>query len=173
MPDPTQTQQPDLAEHLLRRMAANQYARGVRPNGTLACRDVELMRTVDTDNTAALQRIIDKHGWPGLSLVGQQAANAAWLITQHAGLDFQLRALDLIRDAVEHGEAASQHLAILTDRVLIQQEQPQLYGTQYLDRHDGRGYQLWEVFDPDNLDARRAEVGLGPAAYDPKLRIRH
>ncbi|MGW7572629.1 DUF6624 domain-containing protein [Streptomyces sp. NPDC054765] len=95
-----------------------------------------------------MQRIIDEHGWPGQSLVGEEAANAAWLIAQHAELDFQLHALELIRDAVERGAATAIQLAYLTDRCLVRQQRPQLYGTQYRDSGDGRGMQLWEVAAP-------------------------
>nr|WSX21134.1 hypothetical protein OG690_15730 [Streptomyces tubercidicus] len=164
-------QLPYVADELLRRLATDQYARGVRDDGSTAAPDFDLMRTVDADNTAALQRIIDEHGWPGHSLVGEQAANAAWLIAQHADLEFQLRALVLLRDAVDRDEATPTQLAYLTDRCLLHQQLPQLYGTQYRDLGDGRGPQLWDVADPDTLDARRAEVGLGPQAeYETAIR---
>jgi hypothetical protein len=52
-------------------------AHGIRDNGETTDPDHELMRTADADNTAALRRIIDQHGWPGHTLVGEQAANAA------------------------------------------------------------------------------------------------
>lgn len=168
---PMPPQLPYIADELLRRLAADQYARGVRDDGSLAGPDFELMRTVDADNTAALQRIIDEHGWPGHSLVGEQAAHGAWLIAQHGELDFQLRVLALLRQAVDRGEATPAQLAYLTDRCLMRQERPQLYGTQYRDTGDGRGMQLWEVVDPETLDARRAEVGLGPQAeYEAAVR---
>ncbi|WKX70063.1 DUF6624 domain-containing protein [Streptomyces sp. XD-27] len=171
MPAPMPPQRPDIADELLRRMAADQHARGVRDDGTLVARDPELMHTVDADNTRALQRIINEHGWPGHSLVGEEAANAAWLIAQHAELDFQLRVLDLLHEAVDRGEATPMQLAYLTDRVLLRQDRPQVYGTQYLDTGDGRGMQVWKVTDPDRLDARRTEVGLGPHAdYDAEIR---
>ncbi|MBL1118835.1 hypothetical protein JK364_41710 [Streptomyces sp. 110] len=171
MTEPTSHQRPDLADELLRRVAADQHARGVRENGPDAECDHDLMRTVDADNVAALQRIIDEHGWPGHSLVGEQAANAAWLIAQHAELAFQLRALDLLDEAVAQGEATPVQRAYLLDRCLMRQGKPQLYGTQY---HDpGGGMRLWEVADPENLDRRRGEVDLGPhAEYDAAIRSR-
>nr|WSZ96225.1 hypothetical protein OH820_11675 [Streptomyces sp. NBC_00857] len=171
MPDPTPPQRPAVADELLRRMATDQHARGVRENGPHLAPDNDLMRTVDADNTAALARILDEYGWPGLSLVGEQATTAAWLIAQHAELDFQLHALNLLRDTVAVGEAPAWHLAYLTDRCLMHQREPQLFGTQYLDTGDGRGTRLWNVADPDHLDARRAEVGLGPhAEYEAAFR---
>jgi hypothetical protein len=168
VPDP---HRPDLAAELLRRMDADQHARGVRANGRNVAPDHELMRAVDTRNTAALQRIINAHGWPGHCLVGVQAARAAWLIAMHAQPDFQMRALGSLRRAIDHGEATPRQLAYLTDRCLMNQDRPQLYGTQYQDAGDGRGPLLWKVADPDRLDARRAEVGLGPHA-DHDLAIR-
>ncbi|MGG2461702.1 DUF6624 domain-containing protein [Streptomyces sp. RGM 3693] len=168
---PAQPQQPALAAELLRRMAADQHARGVREDGNQVPPDFARMRALDAENAAALRRIIGAHGWPGHSLVGTEAANAAWLIVQHAELDLQLRSLDLLASAVEQGEATRQQLALLTDRVLMRQGKPQLYGTQYRDLRDGHGYQLWEVADPEDLDARRATVGLGPhSAYAAALR---
>jgi hypothetical protein len=42
---------------------------------------------IDRRNTARLKRIIEKHGWPGKSLVGEDGAHAAWLLVQHADKD--------------------------------------------------------------------------------------
>ncbi|WP_030894196.1 DUF6624 domain-containing protein [Streptomyces sp. NRRL F-5053] len=164
---------PGLAADLLRRMAADQYARGVREDGPDAEPDFERMRAVDADNAAALQHVLAEYGWPGRSLVGERAAHAAWLLAQHAGPDLQSRALNLLDEAVKQGEATPVQWAFLLDRCRMQQGQPQLYGTQYQDLGDGRGVRLWDVADPADLDRRRREVGLGPhAEYDAALRSR-
>lgn len=39
---------------------------------------------VDEANTACLAEIVAAHGWPTRSLVGDDGANAAWLLAQHA-----------------------------------------------------------------------------------------
>ncbi|WP_371653126.1 MULTISPECIES: DUF6624 domain-containing protein [unclassified Streptomyces] len=164
------SQRPDLTAELLRRRAADQHARGVREHGMVAP-DLEAMRTVDADNIAALKRITAEHGWPGRTLVGDQATDAAWLLVQHSDADpeFQQHALTLLREAVTAGEAEPRHLAYLTDRCLFHQGEPQLYGTQYINGKQGLCPQT--ISDPDNLDTRRAGVGLGPfAAYDRQVR---
>jgi hypothetical protein len=47
--------------------------------------------------------------------------------------------------------------------------QPQLYGTQF--RHDAQGQRVWDIEDPENLDQRRASVGLPPfAEYETLMR---
>lgn len=172
MPTPDHPQQPGLAAELLRRMAADQHARGIREDSNHLPPDYERMRTLDADNAEALRRIIREcGGWPGHSLVGKEAAEGAWLIAQHSDLDLQLTCLDLLTRAVDQEEATHEQLALLTDRVLMWQGKPQIYGTQYHLSHDGREYQLWDVVDPEHLDRRRASVGLGPhAEYDVIIR---
>jgi hypothetical protein len=66
---------------------------------------------VDVGNTDRLREIVREHGWPGRSLVGDEAARAAWLLAQHADrqLDFQREALPLLERAVAAGEAEQAH----------------------------------------------------------------
>ncbi|GAB2923425.1 DUF6624 domain-containing protein [Streptomyces mayteni] len=96
-------------------------------------------------------------------------------MAQHADADpqFQRRARDLLAEAVARGEASRSHLAYLTDRCLVHEGQPQLYGTQYYDNFDGAGMRPRPIADPDHLDERRAEAGLGPhAEHDARMRDR-
>jgi hypothetical protein len=91
------------------------------------------MEEIDQRNTAGLKGVVDKHGWPGRSSVGDEGAHNAWLLAQHADRDraFQKRCLKLMKDAVQKGEAAGKELAYLTDRVLVAEGQKQIYGTQF------------------------------------------
>jgi hypothetical protein len=111
-----------------------------------------------------LQRIVERHGWPGVQHVGIFGAQAAWLIAQHADLepDFQSRCLELLRQAVATGDAQPQHLAYLEDRVRVNRDRPQLYGTQC--RLVDGALQPAPIEDESNVDARRAALGLGPLA---------
>ncbi len=120
-------------------------------------------RRVGTANTDRLCEIVDRHGWPGRSLVGEEGAQYAWLLAQHADhqLDFQRRALALLAEAVERGEAAARQLALLTDRVRMNEVKEQLYGTQIAGVDEGV-VTPWPVEDPGELDVRRASVGLEP-----------
>lgn len=121
-------------------------------------------RQVDRDNTAWFVRVVDVHGWPGYRLVGEDGAKAAWLLAQHADHDpvFQRRCLDLLAAAVDADDAASVDLAYLTDRVAVHEQRPQVYGTQL--RWDGNRVVPADIADPEQVDERRAEVGLMPLA---------
>ncbi len=118
---------------------------------------------VDVANTDRLREIVADVGWPGRALVGDQGADHAWLIAQHADhqLDSQRLFLDALREAVENGDAPARHLAYLTDRVAMNEGRPQRYGTQVAEMNHGRAVP-WPIDEPDAVDARRAAAGLPP-----------
>jgi hypothetical protein len=118
-------------------------------------------RRVTVRNADRLAEIMDRHGWPAISAVGAEAARRAWLVAQHADrqLDVQRRALALMARAVEAGEADPQHLAMLRDRVRVNEGRRQVYGTQIAGVVDGVPVP-WPCEDPERMDERRAEVGL-------------
>jgi hypothetical protein len=122
--------------------------------------ETEKMHQVDAKHRARLTKIIDEHGWPGKSLVGLEGAQAAWLIVQHSDADvkFQRRCLELLKSAAE-GEVKMDHIVYLTDRVLVNEGKPQRYGTQM-----GENFEPRPIEDAENVDKRRAEVGLPPLA---------
>lgn len=125
------------------------------------------MREVHGRNAARLLALLAEHGWPGRSLVGEDAAAAAWLVLQHA-IDhpaLQRRGLTLLRDAAVSGEASMLQLAMLEDRVRTCEGRGQLYGTQYDWDEHGRMSPL-PIEDEAGVDARRAALGLVPLAED-------
>jgi hypothetical protein len=103
---------------------------------------------------ALLKQIVSEFGWPGISMVGLDGASAAWLIAQHADFDvpFQRQCLALVEEAYPRGEVTGMHLAYLTDRVLIAERKPQLYGTQ--------GAPVLSEEEKARVEARRKKVGL-------------
>ncbi|MGW9448705.1 DUF6624 domain-containing protein [Streptomyces sp. NPDC055632] len=162
----------DLAVELHRRAEQDQAA---RHRASRTGDGAELVR-IDVANTAWLKQIVARHGWPGIALVGEQGADEAWLLVQHADLDpdFQRHALGLLEQAVDAGDALPRHLAYLTDRVLVAAGELQVYGTQYTQDPDGSNLRPYPVTDPDQLDARRIAAGLEPAAeYDRRMRDSH
>ena len=153
----------DLRDELLARMAEDQAVRtGVAPPGDDRTPE-ELfgqMDSVDRQNTARMHEILEAYGWPGWSLVGEEGSTAAWVLVQHADLEpeFQELALAYLMGAVAAQDASKGDLAYLIDRVRVAKGLPQVYGTQVGPGPDG---DLPPIEDPDNVDARRAEAGLG------------
>lgn len=123
------------------------------------------MQAVHEENAVALSAIIAERGWPTEPLVGEDGAEAAWRIAQHAIAlpDLQRRFLVLLSEAAERREIPAWQPAYLDDRIRSFEGRPQLYGTQ----HDWDGNGLMSplpIENPEDVDARRAEIGVAPLA---------
>ena len=117
--------------------------------------------SVDERNARRMRAIVSEIGWPTTSKVGAQAEHMAWLLVQHAELEFQKECFALMaREPAE--EVCPQHLAYLEDRIRVREGLPQRYGTQ-LQKGDG-GWEPLPTMDPEDLDARREAIGLEPIA---------
>jgi hypothetical protein len=160
---------PALRDELLTMLEQDQAVRtGIAPPGDTRTEE-ELFDDageVDWANKTRLTEILDEHGWPGWSLVGKDGSTAAWAIVQHADLDlpFQERGLELLQAAVDAGDASKGDLAYLTDRVLVAKGLPQVYGTQWSPNEAGEWLPRTPIEDEANVDARRADAGLGTIA---------
>ena len=130
------------------------------------------MEAVHRKNAARLAEFIGRYEWPGRSLVGDDGAEAAWMIVQHAisEPDLQRKALALIQEAVARGEAQAWQAAMLEDRIRGFEGKLQIYGTQF-DWDDGREMSPYPgIEDPEQVDERRRQVGLEPLADAIKRR---
>jgi hypothetical protein len=115
---------------------------------------------VDQQHNPRLKEIVAEYGWPGITLVGLEGSQAMWLLVQHQDLDldFQKECLLRLKNAVDKQEAQLRNYAYLLDRVCMNENKPQVYGTQWVEREGKMG--LYSVCDPDYLDQRRWEAGL-------------
>lgn len=118
---------------------------------------------VDDDNREWFNSVLRTLGrWPWRTRVGEEGAEAAWLIAQH-GVDdpeFRDHCLALLGDAVSLGEADPRCWALLFDRVCVVNGRPQRFGTQWIDLPDDR--RLWPLEHTGSVDSARAGVGLPP-----------
>lgn len=119
---------------------------------------------MDKNNLSRLEEIIKVNGWPGISSVGGTASLAAFLILQHADYEYQKKYFPLVNEALKKGEIKASDVALLEDRILVREGKEQIYGTQ-LKRNETTGkYELSPIKDEENVDNRRAAVGLPPIA---------
>ena len=123
------------------------------------------MEAVHRRNASRLSEAIDQHGWPGTTLVGEDGADAAWMIAQHAIGEphFQRRCLTLLRAAAAKNEIPLWQPAYLEDRIRMFEGQPQRYGTQYDWDMNGELSPVL-IEDPEHVDERRRALGLIPLA---------
>ena len=162
--------EPALARELLSMEQRDQQARGrATAKGAVVLKESDIGKEivrVDKANTKRLKEIVDEHGWPGRSLVGERASRSAWLLAQHADQDveFQKHALELM-EAMPEGEVVERDIGYLKDRVLVAEGKKQRYGTQ-LECRDGELVGRTKIADDEHVDERRAKIGMEPlAAY--------
>lgn len=122
----------------------------------------ELMAQQDSLNELEVVQIIEEKGWVGKSLVGGQANMTLWLVVQHAPLETQEKYLPLLRESVLKGESGGSHLALLEDRILMRNGKPQTFGSQITTDEKTGNQVVYEIKDPEYVNQRRKEVGLGP-----------
>lgn len=123
-----------------------------------------LINEKDSLNLIKVKKILDEKGWLGADVIGGRGNMTLFLVIQHADIETQLKYLPMMREAVEKGNARASGLALLEDRIAFRQGKRQVYGSQIgTDPETGENYVL-PLADPDNVDQRRAEVGLGPLA---------
>jgi len=123
------------------------------------------MAKVHQLNAEKLELMIEQYGWPGKSLVGEDGANAAWLILQHAigNPELQRRCLPILQKAVAQGETEPAHAAYLEDRICFFERRPQRYGTHFDWDKEGN-LSPWLLENAERVDEYRGSVGLPPLA---------
>ena len=125
---------------------------------------VERQNDLDGKNRQRLDEIVKQHGWPKKSVFGEEASGVAFLIVQHAELDYQKKYLPLIKEAVTQKEARRSDLAMLEDRILTREGKKQVYGTQLRLNQTTQRMELYPIEDEESIDSRRAAAGLEPLA---------
>ncbi len=169
---PDSTQAAEIRSELEERMAEDQKYRlmldSVKVVAGVDSREMDSIwmkvNEIDSANMAWFSEIIGKFGWPDKSIVGSDAATGAFLILQHADYKYQRLYLPLLQQAAAEGEASRAHAAMLEDRVLMREGRPQIYGTQLQSVPETGALRLYPIEDEENVDKRRAEVGLMPIA---------
>ena len=121
----------------------------------------QVIRTKDSVNLVKVKKILADRGWLGADVVGVQGNSTLFLVIQHSDLKTQQHYLPVMREAVKKGNARGSSLALLEDRVALGLGKRQIYGSQVSRNAETGEYYVLPLEDPDNVDKRRAEVGLG------------
>ena len=116
----------------------------------------------DSVDLEKVTKILDTKGWVGKDKVGEQANSTLFLVIQHADIKTQEKYLPMMREAVKKGNASSNALALLEDRVALRKGMKQIYGSQIGRNTKTNKYYVEPLKDPDNVDKRRSQMGLGP-----------
>jgi len=126
---------------------------------------MQIIIKVDSINLKKVSAILDKYGWLTNSEVGEKANTSLFGVIQHADLKTQLKYRSLIEKAFKEGNLPTDLYAEFEDRVKYRETKEQIYGTQYAWIPNSNETFILPLIDPDNVDKRRLEIGLGHFAY--------
>jgi len=118
---------------------------------------------LDSTNLARVSQIIQEYGFPGISMVGEQASTGAWLVLQHAPKDTIGKYYPLVQKAANKGDFPKQNTAMMEDRLLMYNNKPQKYGTQsrgFILENGERLRVIWPILHPETVNQRRKAAGF-------------
>jgi len=117
----------------------------------------EGMYNVDQRN---LEIVMSIHANCGMPTSAKQVYSM-WLVIQHASAKYRKLLLPDFKTSAANGLLKKSSIALMEDRVLMDDGQPQIYGSQ-VTKQGGSDWELHDLIDPETVDRRRAEIGLGP-----------
>lgn len=121
------------------------------------------MKQIDSINAVRVQQIIDEFGWLGESKIGSEANQTLFLTIQHVDdLIVQEKYLPILERAVKDNNSEPWQFAFLTDRILMNQGEFQIYGTQVIISKNPKESYVVPLQNPYKVDELRKQVGLEP-----------
>lgn len=122
-----------------------------------------LQTMISEKNLKELEGLLSQKGWPKISEVGPEAAGAAFFVLQHSNAEAQQKYISMFEKSCRENEGSWQQYAFMFDRMRMNQNKPQRYGTHtYLDLKAGPMNELYPLEDEIKVDEWRKEIGLEP-----------
>lgn len=115
------------------------------------------MQDIDLENQAIMVSIFEKCPNAFAELENDQVRDL-WFVAQHSDTELMGYYYPWFHQAVEEGRIWERTFALMTDRLLMYNNYPQVYGSQ-ISNGD-----LYPVRDMEGLDELRASIGLEPIA---------
>lgn len=117
-------------------------------------------RQIGKKNYTLMTQFIETYGWPTYSTVGKLAADAPLLvINHHEDPEVRKKHIAQIKRSCLNNEGSCLEFARIQDRILVNEDRPQIYGTQF-QYNAQRNLEPCPIIDPEYVDQRRKEIGL-------------
>lgn len=120
----------------------------------------EIDSEIDRQNLTIVISLIEKCGMPTLNEVNEIQMSAIWVAFQHGDNMNRKKYLPLLEKSAQKGDFKATQMAMMKDRTLMMDGEPQVYGTQVI-KH-GNEWILYDLANPETVNKRRAEIGFGP-----------
>lgn len=101
---------------------------------------------------------LTSEGFPLKDVKGDEAYKAAVALTLHSDIETLKMVQDSLKNAAPE-QYDRKHLAYITDKMLVHEGKPQVYGTQFKRLPDGT-VEFLLIENVEEVDSRREEAGL-------------
>ncbi|WP_397446011.1 DUF6624 domain-containing protein [Polaribacter sp. R77954] len=115
-------------------------------------------------NEEKVKTILDKYGWPTKEMTGERGNWTICNVIQHSDNEVRLQYLPMMRQAVKDKKLEARFLVRAEDRIATERGDLQIYGGQMKYYPETKSFNLWPVYDPENIDKRRTAIGLDSIA---------
>ena len=118
--------------------------------------------SVGIDNQKRIKQLYKDYGYLGEKKIGKDAATSFWLVIQHADNDipFQQEMLKAMKKEIENGSSDKYHFAMLEDRINVNLNKPQRFGSQVTYNDKGQAIPKIGLIDSTNVDSLRKAYTL-------------
>lgn len=108
-------------------------------------------------NQNKIKELYQKYGYLGEQKVGKEAATDFWVVVQHADNDipFQQEMLKAMKTEIEKGSKDKYHYAMLEDRINVNLNKPQRFGSQVTYNDLGQAIPKNGLVDTTAVDSLR------------------
>ncbi len=155
--DKVERQKPKLNERLKKQLDSI-YQLRKKPEDTIS---IEEQRVIDSTSIIFIERVIEKYGYPGKTLVGTPTnIVASQVILNSNKLE---KYLSVLKGAGEKGELDLSLAVTMQDRYLMLQNREQVYGTQSTTINSKTKKPIsviWPIKNPELVNIKRKEMGL-------------
>lgn len=115
-------------------------------------------------NIIKIKEILSSNTWPEAALTGEQGNLTICNVLQHADQETREQYIPLMKQAVLDEKLEPRFLVRAEDRIATDKGELQIYGGQMKYYAETKRFNVWPVYDPVNIDKRRAEIRLAPIA---------
>lgn len=122
----------------------------------------EIARDQQRNHLETVLSIGTNCGMPTLQIVTQQQMSSFWLTIQKASYQYRKAFLPNLVQAVERGDIEEKNIAMIKDKIAMDEGRPQIYGTQIFKNNETDEWVLYPVEEPEYVDRRRKDIGFGP-----------
>ncbi len=123
------------------------------------------MGVIDSLNLIKAKAFLTAYGYPSISKDGKKLSDGIFNILQHNDVATMEKYIGQLKEKALKGEASKKQYALMQDRILVENNLKQLYGTQSAPRKNANGfitnqYYVWPIQDVKKVDSLRKEMGF-------------